>query len=109
MSVSGSAGFTFATNDTSETTGNPLTLGDSITFSASGETDQGWTNSMSYELDYGGVLDDRSLTVDMGDVGAFTFKQSGAVGTPATQTSRNIVQFPIQLAAACQCTQQLMV
>ena len=57
MSVSGSWSVSYDTNDTSVVTGNPLTLGDSITFSASGETDQGWTVGMSYELDYGGVLD----------------------------------------------------
>ena len=90
MSVSGSAGFTFATADSDETTGNRFSFGDSLTFAGSGETDQGWTVSVSIEADgvsANNYYDDRSLTVDMGDAGALSLKQSGAVGTPATQTS----------------------
>ena len=90
MSVSGSAGFTFATADNDETTGNRFSFGDSLTFSGSGETDQGWTVSASIEADGASAnnyYDDRSLTVDMGDAGALSLKVSGAVGTPATQTS----------------------
>tara|TARA_Y100000590_G_scaffold3631_1_gene4813 strand:+ start:15019 stop:15966 length:948 start_codon:yes stop_codon:yes gene_type:complete len=90
MSVSGSAGFTFATADNDETTGNRFSFGDSLTFSGSGETDQGWTVSVSIEADGASAnnyYDDRSLTVDMGDAGALSLKQSGAVGTPASQTS----------------------
>jgi outer membrane protein OmpU len=51
MSVSGSAGFTFATADNDETTGNRFSFGDSLTFSGSGETDQGWNVSVSIEAD----------------------------------------------------------
>ena len=36
-----------------EVTGNPMSMGDSVTFSGSGETDQGWTVSVSYETDGG--------------------------------------------------------
>ena len=86
MSVSGSWSVSYDTNDTSVVTGNPLTLGDSITFSASGETDQGWTVGMSYELDYGGVLDDLKATLDMGDAGKFTFGESaGGFGIRAQE------------------------
>ena len=79
----------YDTNDTSTVTGNPLTLGDSITFSASGETDQGWTVGMSYELDYGGVLDDLKATLDMGDAGKFTFGESA--GGSGIRAVKNIV------------------
>jgi len=89
MSVSGSWGVSYDTNDTSTVTGNPLTLNDSITFSASGETDQGWTVGMSYELDYGGVLDDLKATLDMGDAGKFTFGESA--GGSGIRAVKNIV------------------
>ena len=89
MSVSGSWAVSYDTNDTSTVTGNPLTLGDSITFSASGETDQGWTVGMSYELDYGGVLDDLKATLDMGDAGKFTFGESA--GGSGIRAVKNII------------------
>jgi outer membrane protein OmpU len=89
MSVSGSWAVSYDTNDTSTVTGNPLTLGDSITFSASGETDQGWTVGMSYELDYGGVLDDLKATLDMGEAGKFTFGESA--GGSGIRAVKNIV------------------
>ena len=40
MSVSGSVSATFATKDTTETTGARLSTGDSLNFSGSGETEQ---------------------------------------------------------------------
>ncbi len=89
MSVSGSWSVSYDTNDTSTVTGNPLTLGDSITFSASGETDQGWTVGMSYELDYAGVLDDLKATLDMGDAGKFTFGESA--GGSGIRAVKNII------------------
>ncbi len=89
MSVSGSWSVSYDTNDTSTVTGNPLTLGDSITFSASGETDQGWTVGMSYELDYAGVLDDLKATLDMGDSGKLTFGESA--GGSGIRAVKNII------------------
>jgi len=89
MSVSGSWGVSYDTNDTSAVTGNPLTLNDSITFSASGETDQGWTVGMSYELDYTGKLDDLKATLDMGDAGKFTFGESA--GGSGIRAVKNII------------------
>ena len=89
MSVSGSWSVSYDTNDTTVVTGNPLTLGDSITFSASGETDQGWTVGMSYELDYAGVLDDLKATLDMGDAGKLTFGESA--GGSGIRAVKNII------------------
>ena len=105
MSVSGSAGFTFATADNDEVTGNRFSFGDSLTFSGSGETDQGWTVTASIEADGASAnnyYDDRSLTIDMGDAGAFSLKQSGAVGTPATLTSGAYGSIASSLIAAAQ-------
>ena len=82
MSVSGSMSVNFATADTTETTGNKVSMGDSLTFSGSGETDQGWTVTSSIEVD-GGTYDDRSVTVDMGDSGTIHVQDSGAQGTGA--------------------------
>ena len=82
MSVSGSMSVNFATKDTTETTGNKVSMGDSLTFSGSGETDQGWTVTSKIEVD-GGTYDDRSVTVDMGDSGTIHVQDSGAQGTGA--------------------------
>ena len=82
VSISGGAGFTYATADTTEVTGNRLSMGDSLTFTVSGETDQGWSVTHSIEID-GGAMDDHSVTIDMGeDMGAIAIQDSGAKGTP---------------------------
>ena len=67
-------------------TGNRFSFGDSLTFSGSGETDQGWTITASIEADGASATtyyDDRSLTIDMGDSGTIHIQESGAQGTPA--------------------------
>ncbi len=88
LSVSGSWGWNYDSADSDES-GNPMSMGDSVTFSGSGETDQGWTAGVSYELD-GGTYDDYSLTLDMGDSGKITF--GGASVTPGgIHTVNNIV------------------
>ena len=82
MSVSGGASINFATSDTTEVTGNKLSMGDSLTFTVSGETDQGWSVTHSIEID-GGAMDDHSVTIDMGDeMGTIAVQDSGAKGTP---------------------------
>jgi len=86
MSVSGGVGITYATSDTTEITGNRVSFGDSLTFSGSGETDQGWTITAKIEADGASsttYYDDRSISIDMGDSGTVHVQQSGAQGTPA--------------------------
>tara|TARA_Y100000590_G_scaffold364697_1_gene423237 strand:- start:269 stop:1189 length:921 start_codon:yes stop_codon:yes gene_type:complete len=78
LSVSGSWGFNYDSSDSDES-GNPMSMGDSVNFTGSGETDQGWTATVKYELD-GGNYDDYSLSLDMGDSGKLVF--SGASVTP---------------------------
>ena len=78
MSVSGSWGWNYDSADSDES-GNPMSMGDSVTFSGSGETDQGWTAGVSYELD-GGTYDDYKLTLDMGDSGKLTFSGASVSG-----------------------------
>ena len=80
MSVTGSAGITFSGKDSSEVTGNGFTMGDSLTFSASGDVnDIGVT--LSYELDGQGAatdtFDDHSITLDFGDAGTLVFAGHG--------------------------------
>ena len=78
LSVSGSWGFNYDSANSDES-GNPMSMGDSVTFSGSGETDQGWTAGVSYELD-GGNFDDYKLTLDMGDSGKLTFSGASVSG-----------------------------
>ena len=75
MSASGSWGLSYTSEDSDTTNGQAWTMGDSVTFSASGEIDNGWTASVSYELD-GGSFDDESLKLEMGDFGEFQYGES---------------------------------
>jgi outer membrane protein OmpU len=78
LGVSGSWSWSFDSGDSDES-GQPMSMGDSVTFSGSGETDQGWTAGVSYELD-GGTFDDYKLTLDMGDSGKLTFGGASVTG-----------------------------
>ena len=60
---------------------------DQVTFSASGEMDNGFTISTSLQLDgvgaaatTNGHFDDRSITIDTGDMGKITFSGHGSSG-----------------------------
>ena len=79
MSVSGGWSWSYDSGDSDEVTGNPFSMGDSVTFSGSGETDQGWTAGVSIELD-GGTYDDYKLTLDMGDSGKLTYGAASVTG-----------------------------
>ena len=75
MSVSGSASLNYSGLSTNSSV-NPWTMGDSVTFSGGGDLDNGMTVGVSYELD-GGNYDDYSLKLGLGDgLGTVTF--SGA-------------------------------
>ena len=80
MTVTGSASMALTGLDSSEHTGNGFTMGDSLTFSASGDVnDIGIT--LSYEIDgLGGAtdnVDDHSITLDFGDAGTLVFAGHG--------------------------------
>ncbi len=87
MSVSGSASLTFSNADDAShaAEGNTWTMGDSLTFTGSGEMDNGMTISVSYELDGQGgttdAFDDHSMTLDTNGMG--TIKFSGHGGSSA--------------------------
>ena len=77
MSVSGGAAIYFDdTNRGKATRGNGFYMGDSLNFSASGETDNGIAITVKYEID-GGTLDDYSLSMG-GDWGTLVFDGHGA-------------------------------
>ena len=80
MNVTGSAGITFAGQD-SVTSANGWTMSDEITFSGGGEMDNGWTVDVSMQLDNNAQgssattqnLDNRSIVIGMGDMGTVSF------------------------------------
>ena len=82
LSVSGGASFEVQhVNGGAANAGKAWSMGNSVTFTGSGETDQGWTATYKMELDHGySGYDDQSLTLDMGDSGKLVF--SGASVTP---------------------------
>jgi len=88
LGVTGSWSWSYDSIDSDET-GQPMSMGDSVTFSGSGETDQGWTAGVTYELD-GGNYDDYKLTLDMGDSGKVTFGGGSVAGDGISLVS-NIV------------------
>ena len=84
LSVSGGASLTISDSDTNGTaiSGNQFSMGDSITFSGSGEMDNGMTISVSYELDGDAAdannqLDSHSMTLDTNGMGTITFAGHG--------------------------------
>ena len=79
-SISGTSSMTFSGGDDNATTGNGWSMGDSLTFSASGDVnDIGIT--VSYELDGQGqatdTFDDHSISFDLGDAGTLVFAGHG--------------------------------
>jgi len=75
LSATGSWALSYTSEDSDATNGQAFTAGNSVTFAGSGELDNGWTASMSYELD-DDTMDDYSLTLDMGDAGVFKYGES---------------------------------
>jgi len=78
LGVTGSASIAWYGEDNSNK-GNGFTMGDSLTFSASVEQDNGWNVTMSQEID-NGTLDDISIKVDTVDYGTVTFAKHGTTG-----------------------------
>ena len=81
VSVSGGASISFS-GEEKQTTGNGWSMNDGITFSSSGEMDNGMTVTVTQILNNDDVASDRvfdtqSLAIDMGDTGTFTFYGTG--------------------------------
>jgi outer membrane protein OmpU len=90
MSVSGSASLTIGDSDVDNTQadtstdheGNLWTMGDSLTFTGSGDMDNGMSISVSFEVDNddtggGDVYDSHSMTLDTNGMGTVTFAGHG--------------------------------
>ena len=90
MAVSGSASITISDADVDNTQaataeGNTWTMGDSLTFTGSGDMDNGMSVSVSYEVDNdeadaGEVMDSHSITLDTNGMGTITFAGHGGDG-----------------------------
>ena len=76
VSVSGSASITMDRPSKSHVTNNDFSMGDSLGFNMSGETDGGLGVAVYYEID-GGALDDYDMTLS-GDWGSLKFNGSGS-------------------------------
>jgi outer membrane protein OmpU len=83
LDVTGGASITFAGQENT-TKGNGFTMNDEVTFSGSGEMDNGWNVTVSMQLDdnangstAGDNLDNRSIAIDMGENGKLTFYGHG--------------------------------
>ena len=75
MSVSGGADIALAAESNADK-GNSFSSGDSLTFTGSGELDNGMVITSSVEID-GGNEDDRSVTIAFPEMGTLKFQQSG--------------------------------
>jgi outer membrane protein OmpU len=79
LAISGAASMSFSdTNQGKADRGNGFSMGDSINFNFTGETDGGLGIKVHYEID-GGTLDDYSLTMS-NDMGTLVFNGSGSSG-----------------------------
>ena len=72
MSVSGSAKVTYISNAPSESTGNPFGMNTSLSFSGSGDMDNGMTVSYVYTMT-DAAFSSTSVKLDMGDTGVVSF------------------------------------
>ena len=68
MSVSGSAKITHASADETEVQGNSFSNSKGLSFSGSGELDNGWTVSTTYSMS-DSAFSSSQVTIDMGDQG----------------------------------------
>jgi len=68
MDVSGSAKITHVAHDDDEVTGNSFSNSKGISFSGSGELDNGWTVATTYSMS-DAAFSSSQVTIDMGDTG----------------------------------------
>jgi outer membrane protein OmpU len=90
MSVSGGATLSISDTDVDNTQattaeGNTWSMGDSLTFTGSGDMDNGMSISVSFEVDNddvggGNVYDSHSMTLDTNGMGTITFAGHGGDG-----------------------------
>jgi outer membrane protein OmpU len=86
MAVTGSALMTFTGNNNTNT-GNGWSMSDTMSFSGSGDLDNGWSVTFSHAID-GGINDSNSIAIDMGDMGKLTFAGLGGSGPVAANDDK---------------------
>ena len=79
LDVSGAAKVSYVSQDTSETSGNPFSMTRDISFTGSGEMDNGMTISYDQLLS-AGAFSSSGLALDMGDAGTLSFRNGGSGG-----------------------------
>ena len=73
MDVSGSAKISYKSNGKEKVTGNPFSNTKAITFSGSGEIDNGWAISTGYTMS-DAAFSTSYVSIDMGDAGTFSLQ-----------------------------------
>jgi outer membrane protein OmpU len=86
MAVTGSAIMTFVGNN-NENTNNGWSMSDTMSFSGSGDLDNGWSVTFSHAID-NGSNDANSIAIDMGDMGSLTFAGKGGSGPVAANDDK---------------------
>jgi len=89
MGVSGSASITLIGKEKADA-GNSWSMGDTLTFSASGDMDNGWSVSYMQDLN-AGTQDNSSIALGMGDMGTLTFVGTG--GSGVTQSWDDVMPY----------------
>ena len=79
LDVSGGAKVSYTSGDTTEVSGNPFSMTRDITFSGSGEMDNGMTISY-HQLLTAGAFSSSGLKLDMGDAGVLSFANGTSQG-----------------------------
>ena len=79
LDVTGAAKVSYTSGDTTETTGNPISMTRDIAFTGSGEMDNGMTISYDQLLS-AGAFSSSGLALDMGDAGSLSFRNGGTGG-----------------------------
>ena len=83
LSVTGGVDMSWITLD-DDTTGNPIGMGSNLTFSGSGELDNGWSVALSVAMTNSDVYSNTNITVTVPTLGDIRIDQ----GTSATGISR---------------------
>ena len=78
LDVSGSAKMTYFAHDDDEVTGNSFKMAKGISFSGSGELDNGFSVGYSYTMT-NAAFSSQTVTLDMGDTGMVGISNSGAL------------------------------
>jgi outer membrane protein OmpU len=79
LDISGAAKVSYVSQDETETSGNPFSMTRDISFTGSGEMDNGMTIAYDQLLS-AGVFSTSGLSLDMGDAGSLSFRHGGSGG-----------------------------